>query len=325
MASYPYAILSRYVQRQVRQLSRQLRGIEQAKDPEFIHRARVACRRLRASLKCLRDILPRRLTVGWKLRRRRRELRDFARQLGEARDVDVQIHRFQELGATGLAGEQRLAVEQVLDWLRDFRRNLQPAVKRGVGKFRKKKVLERLEDWAQFLEKASAGVNETTEVLAAATEFLRAYVQSVIEGAKNLTGDAAPEAIHQLRIALKRLRYSLELWEGASPNLFAPAIQQCRQWQELLGEVCDVFVSMNFLKQYQAQEFTKGRNQRPSFSGGDTAPDLDYCLQLCRQRAAVLLDQIRSFVQKEEDEHFWQRFYDSLTVEALERGSLEKA
>ena len=51
-------LAARYIRRQVRQLAEQLDGVRAAEDIEFVHRARVATRRLRAALrlfgKCFR-------------------------------------------------------------------------------------------------------------------------------------------------------------------------------------------------------------------------------------------------------------------------------
>ncbi|MFH1922387.1 MAG: CHAD domain-containing protein, partial [Planctomycetota bacterium] len=51
-----YQLLAgRYVRRQIRQLIGQLEGMRKADDIEFVHRARVASRRLRAALGIFRD------------------------------------------------------------------------------------------------------------------------------------------------------------------------------------------------------------------------------------------------------------------------------
>ena len=53
------------------------------------------------------------------------------------------------------------------------------------------------------------------------------------------------DELHALRIACKRLRYSIELFEEALPGL-KTAAQRVRQLQDELGEVhdCDVLASM---------------------------------------------------------------------------------
>lgn len=52
-----------------------------------------------------------------------------------------------------------------------------------------------------------------------------------------------PKALHNLRIACKRLRYSIELFADALPKL-RPAAQRFTQLQDELGEVhdCDVLL-----------------------------------------------------------------------------------
>lgn len=66
----------------------------------------------------------------------------------------------------------------------------------------------------------------------------------VLAQAGSLRGDRA-EALHALRIACKRLRYSIELFEDALPKL-AAAGARLRQLQDELGNVhdCDVLTEL---------------------------------------------------------------------------------
>ena len=67
-------------------LQQELSGVRTADDIEYVHRTRVATRRLRACLTIFSPSLPPEKVKIW-----RRTIRDITRSLGEARDLDVQI------------------------------------------------------------------------------------------------------------------------------------------------------------------------------------------------------------------------------------------
>jgi len=69
----------------LRSLQQELSGVKTADDIEYVHRARVATRRLRAGLTIFSPCLPSHNVKRW-----RRTIRNITRSLGEARDLDVQ-------------------------------------------------------------------------------------------------------------------------------------------------------------------------------------------------------------------------------------------
>ena len=67
-------------------LEQELSGIVTSDDIEYIHRARVATRRLRACFSNFSSCFSNRATAEW-----RDDIKRITRSLGEARDLDVQI------------------------------------------------------------------------------------------------------------------------------------------------------------------------------------------------------------------------------------------
>ncbi|MBL8149787.1 MAG: CHAD domain-containing protein [Blastocatellia bacterium] len=57
-----------------------------------------------------------------------------------------------------------------------------------------------------------------------------------------------PEALHQLRICAKRLRYSLELYEPCYGNRLDSYIDNIKSLQEVLGAIHDCDVMLEFLQ-----------------------------------------------------------------------------
>jgi hypothetical protein len=64
----------------------EISGVKEAQDIEYIHRMRVASRRLRAALPLFRTCFPDKQYLKWM-----QEITRITRALGDARDADVQI------------------------------------------------------------------------------------------------------------------------------------------------------------------------------------------------------------------------------------------
>jgi CHAD domain-containing protein len=65
--------------------------------------------------------------------------------------------------------------------------------------------------------------------------------------------------LHQMRIAAKQLRYSLEIFAPIYPDQLEDVVKSARQAQQVLGEIHDCDVWVTFLPDFIAQE--KGRIQ----------------------------------------------------------------
>ncbi len=168
------------------------------KDLEYVHQLRVACRRADATLKAFRPLF------GSKAVPLRGMIRSIRRAAGPARDIDVLLARMQEAESKGIhdaylvARLSRLRIEAQQALLKveakskseKFNRNLNRCLKPLKGC---KPTSSRFHEFAQkALQKASRPVQQFT-------------------GVQHLT----LEQLHELRIAGKRLRYSIEIFHGA--------------------------------------------------------------------------------------------------------------
>jgi CHAD domain-containing protein len=77
-----------------------------------------------------------------------------------------------------------------------------------------------------------------------ARELLPAVLEAFYSHAPE--GSVEPEVLHELRIAAKRLRYSLEFFESCYGKRLANYIEAIRDLQELLGDIhdCDVMIGV---------------------------------------------------------------------------------
>ncbi len=315
-----YQGLASYVARQVRRLSRRLKGVREGTDPEDIHQARVACRRLRASLRHLREVLPRELTRGHKLRKLRRQIRTFAQTLGQARDLDVQAGRFETLPTSELPPEAKPGLDWIIRRLRFLRHDLQKQVSDAVEWLEDRSVLSRLTDWVNKLSKAKASPTEIEQVVSKSVELIGQEVQEAQSRANEALAQSNPESLHAFRIAVKRLRYTLELWEEVAPKAFSDAVSQCRQWQELLGTICDSTVGESLLQQLRSEtQGQKGSRSAGRASKDKLAPGFHHALLYCQREKQAAEEKLRELLHEAEQKGFWTEFSKSLNVQTLLR------
>lgn len=83
------------------QLEAELQGVVKDDDIEYVHRCRVATRRIRAAFPLFFECFP-----DKKLRRWEKQIRRLTRSLGEARDLDVQIEFIRSVIADRKAGKE---------------------------------------------------------------------------------------------------------------------------------------------------------------------------------------------------------------------------
>jgi CHAD domain-containing protein len=250
-----YRILAaQYIRRQAKQLAEQLEGVRAAEDIEFVHRARVATRRLRAALRMFDDCFaPKRLN------RWRKAIRQTTSALGDARDRDVQIEWLCGNLSALTAKECFPGVARVLVQLERDRERLQRKVVKAVERLEAKGVLKEMRRVANRILVAqppsavpvdllSLGAAAPQPPSSEAIERIKQHVlrqlHEFLEQQDSLANAEDHERHHAMRIAAKRLRYTLEISRAVHPGRLDAAVEAIKKVQTLLGDVhdCDVWL-----------------------------------------------------------------------------------
>lgn len=198
-------------------------------DPKRLHRLRVATRRTIAAIEAFDELLP-----GKQGRWFAKRLRRIRRAAGETRDLDVLLTRLLEDEQHQLAAADPRSWSRLLTRLRkQHERSRRPL----------RKLCSRLDrdDWPGRVERLRARVlaQETGETFA---DFSRRGLEPVL---KRFFAQAdrrlvTAEAIHQLRIEGKRLRYAVELLGVALPRpVCTTGLAALEEMQESLGAFVD--------------------------------------------------------------------------------------
>ncbi len=205
-------------------------------DPEGVHRMRVATRRLRATLRLFRDVLPQRAFAA-----QRRMTRRTAERLGDVRDLDVLIGQFAEL-VSDLPPSLRDDARAIEALLRDERKRARARLLDWLASPVRLAAEERFERFAIACrairaDEARDPIGERAPLLVAG-EAERVFAREAA-----IARDAPIEDVHALRLALKRLRYAVESLEDVLPVPIVAAAKPMRELQDRFGHFNDACVA----------------------------------------------------------------------------------
>jgi CHAD domain-containing protein len=240
------SVTSRLLKRRAKALREHLPKAA-AGDDRGVHRARVATRRLREALPIL-AAEPKAGPTG----KARRKIRRLTRALGTVRELDVALAMLDELARTEHL--PRLAVEEVRTHVLAERDGSREQMRHRLDRVDGDKLNRRLASVAEHL---ATSTDQTWRTVLSARLLARATrLSDAIEQAGQLY---APERLHAVRIATKKLRYVLELAAETGAAGAAPRVRVLKRAQELLGGLNDLHVLLQHVATVQAAPRTTRR------------------------------------------------------------------
>lgn len=253
-------------------------GVRAAEDIEYIHRMRVASRRLRAALPLFRSCFPRKQYARWM-----KEIATITRALGQARDADVQIAfllRYRKKCTAAWAARNPGGCPGL------------PPLEPAIAFLQKDLQEQREQHQSRVLSALDAleksGVTGEMHVAFASriASFRRTPVQFPAYGVPTLAAlriasrlsdmrsfepwishaDAVAEH-HAMRIAAKKLRYTMEVYGPVYRLGLAKPHARVKKVQDILGELhdCDVWIDSvtRLLLRERGRLRSQGREKQP--------------------------------------------------------------
>jgi triphosphatase len=210
-----------------------------AADPDGVHQMRVGVRRLRAAIAVFSELLACKQTEQVK-----RELKWLAGKLGPVRDLDVflkgKIEGF-EAADSAIAGLPELRRE--LTYRRDIAAaSAKDAIESARYRLLVFNILEWIED-GKWLARSGSKDHRTIKPFAA-----RLFERRTRKARKKArrAGELDVRKRHKLRIAIKKLRYSLYFFESVFHHKHAKALSRYKKYlqdlQDSLGALNDITV-----------------------------------------------------------------------------------
>jgi CHAD domain-containing protein len=224
-------------------------GTRLGREPEAVHKYRVAVRRTRALLRSTRGMVDR----VW-ADQLRAELDWLSRSLGSVRDLDVLLFTLRA-DAEALDADDRAAARRLLSQLSGERERARGELEQVLASGRYLTLLARLEEAAQ--EPRWAGTEQPVEELAA-KEFQR--LETAVRALGKRPSD---ERLHKTRIRAKRARYAAEVAEPAVGKPARRLIRRAQEFQDVTGAHQDAVVAEQKLRELVESEpsiaFVAGR------------------------------------------------------------------
>jgi CHAD domain-containing protein len=290
-------------------------GVRIAEDIEYIHRMRVASRRLRAALPLFRSCFPAKQYGRWMA-----EIAGITRALGEARDADVQIafllkYLKKSLNAwnkrhKGEESEPPVApaLRYLLTDLRKRRAQYQDRVLSALDALEKSRVVPDLRE--TLLRIAATGHRIPRQGLAFGIPTLAAFrIESRLETLLSYEpwvshADAVAEH-HATRIAAKKLRYTMEIYGPVYRLGLAKPHARVKRIQEILGDLHDTDVWIDHITRVLLRERSRFRSDNE-----EKRPDTN------------VLASLKVFLQDREKERIllhrqFMRYWESLARSGL--------
>lgn len=238
-------------------MERNVPGIVEDIDPEFLHDFRVALRRTRSLLGSMKKRVPPDDAEHFQ-----RQFQKIGVVSGPVRDLDVYL--------LGKNGYQAMLPEGLQEGLTVFFDGLaRQRVKelRLLKKtFQSKGFRQVLSQWRRYVEDSllasalAAGHEPCKEVAAKA---IRKRLQSILKDGAQISPQSPDAALHRLRIQAKKLRYLLEFYRSLFPESEMDFfVKSLKKLQDNLGSFNDLSVQQRMLGQYE--EGLAGGEQKKS-------------------------------------------------------------
>jgi CHAD domain-containing protein len=228
------------------------------RDPEAVHQARVATRRLRSDLRTFRGLVQADWASGL-----RDEFGWLAGVLGAVRDRDVMLQRMAR-HVDGLAEASRPRAAGILTTLQAARAQARAELLETLGADRYLALLDGLVEAANAPMLLPQAEQPAGDVLPG---LVRQPLQALARRVKALRDGASEEELHQVRIRAKRVRYAAEAVAPVLGKRARVVARAAVRLQETLGEHQDAVVAERWLRAWARGT----RSVAAAFTAGELA------------------------------------------------------
>jgi len=261
-------------------------GTRESVDPEFLHEFRVSVRRTRAALGRFGDVFAARSVARFA-----REFKWLGSITGPLRDLDVYLIKYDSYVEESPEA-MRLDLEPLRAHLWDRQAEERAILKRHLSSARYRRLIR---EWRVFLERPVPGRTRLADAMRPIGEVGRERIwklhRRVLKRGRRIGRDTPAQAIHDLRLDCKKLRYMMEFNRRLfDAGKIKSQIQALKRLQDNLGDFNDLEVQQGGLEGMARAMEAEGRAPLP------TAIAMGRLIEGLRDR------------QEEERKRFFRRF-----------------
>ena len=290
----------------VEALENQIGGVIESEDIEYVHKMRVASRRIRATLPLFKECLPKKKFKKW-----RREIKKVTKLLGEARDLDVQVAFIKQFQAKNNASAHDSLAALLLENKNARRAQIQPSIEQGLKRLQNCGALGDMKEFfggaAEVFPSLSfvrpSVIEKAYEDISSKLDDFLAMEQFVYQEDQNLKH-------HQMRMRGKHLRYTLETFSELYPDKLADEFDTMKNFQDVLGEMHDCDVWLAFIPQFM--KTTRGPAAKTENALGKAQPSA--FLQYVKEQRKNHYQSFVSLWESTNDTGFFDKLRDTISA-----------
>ncbi len=239
----------------IRNIHRHYKSLSGRGIVEHLHQIRVNARRLRNALSVHKNLFTERQLRKWD-----KSIRQAIEVSSQARDLDVFIHFLNAYIRKPRSISERWVLIAFIAALKKKRKELQPRIIRALDDFRKRGTLE---DIARNLRRSPVEKkdNNVRKIYKVARKKLLRRVKALIVFEPFVYQPRRVQELHQMRIAAKHLRYTLEGFTPIYGTRLPSLIERVLLFHRQLGNIHDYDVWTAHIARY-IREKVKTRQEK---------------------------------------------------------------
>jgi CHAD domain-containing protein len=254
---------SEVITRNITVLQKCMGGARRQNTIEVIHDLRVASRRARVALDVFRQILPAKKNRGWE-----KEIKGLTKAFGDARDLDVQLAFLQTFFNQNGELQNRPGRRRLTLRISQRRKRLENDLMNKLDDVAKKSFLQDILDELRGKALDNHQVfTPPSPLFELSFNTLNKRLDEFLFYEVYLPFPDRIKELHLMRIASKRLRYTLEIFAPLYADEMNKILEVMRDVQTGLGEIrdCDVWLKYlpRFLEKEKMRVSTYFGNPRP--------------------------------------------------------------
>lgn len=229
-------------------------GVRRDLDVEFLHNFRIAIRCTRSALAQFKKVFPADRHAHF-----RAGFKWLATATSELRDMDVYLQKIDSY----CASFPQIAARDLAPLKKYLHRQRAAARRRLLGVLRSRRYRRLLEDWREFLDSDLTGSAATKVAMkpvaeVASRRIWRAYRHIQRRGVR-IQENSAADALHELRIEGKKLRYLLTFFAALyDQKQVKPLQKSLKRLQDNLGDFNDLDVQQQILQSFAREMQAEG-------------------------------------------------------------------
>lgn len=221
-------------------LEAQTDGVRKSADIEYVHKMRVASRRMRAAMPLFRTCFPKKRFKKWL-----KEIKKVTKFLAAARDLDVQIAFIQNYMQNLQPSTNKVSLELLIENHTRQRTAIQTNVVDELEELSESSVLQDMDSFCSRIVKERANEHfDSSAVLEKAYWQISAKLDDFLAMEDWVHKENEILKHHEMRIRAKWLRYTMEAFSPLYEEELSEETKMIKNFQDILGEMhdCDVWI-----------------------------------------------------------------------------------